>query len=103
MKFKGSIYLNKLFEPEENSLRVLIDRCNLNNTKEFVKITDKVEIEASSIDIDDNLPILQLDFETYAAYYIINESFTVMDDYEISDGNLFRIYSKSRYLEREHC
>ncbi|MFJ7915003.1 MULTISPECIES: hypothetical protein [unclassified Lysinibacillus] len=48
MKFKGSIYLNKLFEPEENSLRVLIDRCNVNNTKEFVKITDKVEIEASS-------------------------------------------------------
>ncbi|MEB2280836.1 hypothetical protein LAV73_12605 [Lysinibacillus xylanilyticus] len=47
MKFKGSIYLNKLFEPEENSLRVLIDRCNVNNTKEFVKITDKVEIEAS--------------------------------------------------------
>ena len=48
MKFKGSIYLNKLFEPEENSVRVLIDRCNVNNTKGFVKITDKVEIEASS-------------------------------------------------------
>jgi len=24
---------------------------------------------------------------------------TVMDDYEISDGNLFRIYSKSKYLD----
>ncbi|MFJ8090519.1 hypothetical protein ACIQ7N_20265 [Lysinibacillus sp. NPDC095746] len=48
MKFKGSIYLNKLFKPEENSLRVLIDRCNVNNIKGFVKITDKVEIEASS-------------------------------------------------------
>lgn len=58
MKFKGYIYLNKLFEPEENSLRVLIDRCNVNNTKEFVKITDEVEIEAFSIDVDDNLPIL---------------------------------------------
>jgi len=33
------------------------------------------------------------------AYSIINETFTVMDDYEISDGNLFRIYSKSRYLD----
>lgn len=42
---------------------------------------------------------MQLDFETYIAYSIINESFTVMDDYEISDGNLFRIYSKSRYVD----
>ena len=36
MTFKGYIYLNKLFEPEENSLRVLNDRCNANNTKGFV-------------------------------------------------------------------
>ncbi|MBG9454317.1 hypothetical protein ABE61_09655 [Lysinibacillus sphaericus] len=99
MKFKGYIYLNKLFEPEENSLQILIDRCNVNNTKKFVKITDEVEVGASPIEVDDNLPILQLDFETYVAYSIINESFTVMDDYEVSDGNLFRIYSKSRYLD----
>lgn len=88
-----------MFEPEGNSLRVLIDRCNVNNTKGLVKITDKVEIEASSIDVDDNLPILQLDFETYVAYAIMNESFTVMDDRGIYGGHLFRIYSKSRYLD----
>ena len=88
-----------MFEPEENSLRVLIDRCNANNTKGFVKITDEVEIEAPSIDVDNNLPILQLDFETYVVYSIIDESFTVTDDYEISDGNLFRMFSKSSYLD----
>ena len=64
MKFKGYIYLNELFEPEENSLRVLIDRCKVNQTKEPVKVTDEVEIVASPIEVDDNLPILQLDFET---------------------------------------
>ncbi|WP_374965562.1 hypothetical protein [Lysinibacillus sp. RS5] len=99
MKFKGYIYLNKLFEPEENSLRVLIDRCKVNQTKETVKVTDEVEIVASPIDVDDNLPILQLDFDTYVAYSVIDESFTVMDDYEISDGNFFRIYTISRYLD----
>lgn len=99
MKFKGYIYLNKLFEPEENSLRVLIDRCKVNQTKEHVKVTDEVEIVASPIDVDDNLPILQLDFETYVAYSVIDESFTVMDDYEISDGKFFRIYTISRYLD----
>ena len=70
MEFKGYIYLNRLFEPEENSLRVLIDRCKVNKTKGLVKIKDEVEIEASSIDVDDNLPILQLDFESYVAYSI---------------------------------
>ncbi|MFF2174850.1 hypothetical protein ACFVT8_00070 [Lysinibacillus sp. NPDC058147] len=99
MEFRGYIYLNKLFEPEESSLRVLIDRCIVNNTKEFVKITDAFEVEASAIEVDDNLPILQLDFETYVAYSIIDESFTVMDDYENFDGNFFRIYTKSRYLD----
>lgn len=99
MEFKGYIYLNKLIEPEGNSLRVLIDRCKVNKTKGLMKITGEVEIEASSIDVDDNLPIVQLDFETYVAYSITNESFTVMDDYEISEGRIFRIYSKSRYLD----
>ncbi|MFK4329573.1 hypothetical protein ABH955_000225 [Bacillus sp. RC240] len=99
MEFKGYIYLNKLIEPEGNSLRVLIDRCKVNKTKGLMKITGEVEIEASSIDVDNNLPIVQLDFETYVAYSITNESFTVMDDYEISEGRIFRIYSKSRYLD----
>uniref|UniRef100_UPI001BB331D9 hypothetical protein n=1 Tax=Bacillus sanguinis TaxID=2817476 RepID=UPI001BB331D9 len=99
MKFKGCIYLNKLFEPEDNSLRVLIDRCKVNETKSLVKVTNEVELEASSIDVDENLSILQLDFEAYVAYSIINESFTVMDDYEISEGEIFKIYSKSRYLD----
>ncbi len=99
MEFKGYIYLNKLIEPEENSLRVLIDRCKVNKTKGLMKITNEVEIEGSSIDVDDNLPIVQLDFESYVAYSVTNESFTVMDDYEISEGRIFRVYSKSRYLD----
>ncbi|KZD38168.1 hypothetical protein B4083_2633 [Bacillus cereus] len=99
MGFKGYIYLNKLIEPEENLLRVLIDRCKVNKTKGLMKIKNEVEIEASSIDVDDNLPIVQLDFESYVAYSVTNESFTVMDDYEISEGRIFRVYSKSRYLD----
>lgn len=42
MEFKGYIYLNKLFEPEENLLRVLIDRCKVNKTKGLMKIKDEV-------------------------------------------------------------
>ena len=28
-----------------------------------------------------------------------NESFTVMDEYEVYKGNAFRIYSRSRYID----
>ncbi|MCM3704107.1 hypothetical protein M3205_00085 [Cytobacillus firmus] len=64
-----------------------------------MRITDEVEIEAFPIEVDDNLPVPQLDFETYVAYSIINESFTVMDDYQIFEGNIFRIYSESGYMD----
>lgn len=47
-----------------------------------------------------NAPIIQLDFESYIGYSVINESFTSWDDYERFEGKkTFRIYSKSRFLD----
>lgn len=44
-------------------------------------------------------PLIQLEFESYIRYSILNESFTVWDDYEEFEGEIFRIFSKSRYLD----
>jgi hypothetical protein len=51
------------------------------------------------IEVDEGLPIIQLDFESYVSYNVINESFTVLDEYEVFEGDVFRIYTKSRYLD----
>nr|WP_197205823.1 hypothetical protein [Cytobacillus firmus] len=51
------------------------------------------------IEVDEELPIIQLDFDSYVSYSIINESFTVLDDYEIFEGKSFGIFKKSRYLD----
>lgn len=83
MKWKNLIYLNELTEPEENSLRILINICSIDSPFE-------VEKDSSTI---------QLDFESYISYSIINESFTEIDKYEISEGERFRIFTKSRYLD----
>ncbi|WP_232289113.1 hypothetical protein [Paenibacillus sp. Aloe-11] len=55
--------------------------------------------ESYSIDIDVTLPQIQMDFEWYIGYSVRNESYTVWDDYEQFDGKIFRVYSKSRYLD----
>ncbi len=86
-------------EPDENSLRILINRCKVDNQSEAVKVGEQVIMDSYPIEVDDGLPIIQLDFESYVSYSIINESFTVMDEYEIFDGGVFRIYTKSRYLD----
>ncbi|NCT38563.1 hypothetical protein GTW56_21495 [Bacillus sp. EB93] len=75
---KGYIYLEKIIEPKENSLRLLINRSTFN--------------------ID--LPMVQLEFESYISYSVIDECFSYsIDNSEISKGELFRIYTKSRYLD----
>ncbi|NCT38577.1 hypothetical protein GTW56_21575 [Bacillus sp. EB93] len=78
MQEKGYIYLEKIIAPKENSLRLLINRSTFN--------------------ID--LPLVQLEFESYISYSVIDECYSYsIDNSEISKGELFRIYTKSRYLD----
>ncbi|MEK4069924.1 hypothetical protein [Peribacillus sp. FSL R5-0717] len=65
-------------EPKENSLRLLINRSTINK----------------------DLPMVQLEFESYISYSVIDECFSYyIDNSEISKGELFRLYTKSRYLD----
>ena len=93
----SNIYLVGLTEPEENSLRLFFSRSK--SVPEPFTIGDKGFEDASSIVIDEDLPVLQIDFETYIGYSVLNESFTSWDDYEEFEGKIFRIYSQSRYLD----
>lgn len=100
MKSKEYIYLDYLVEPEENSLRIRIEKCNGVNEKEQLINSNDLGLETfSTIEINKNFPIIQLDFNSYVSYTVTNESFTQMDEYEISEGEMFRIYSKSRFLD----
>lgn len=96
MEFK-SIFLLGLTEPEENSLRLFFSRSK--SVPEPFSIGDKVYENAQSIEIDEDLPVIQVDFETYIGYSILNESYTSWDDYQKFEGKSFRFYSRSRYLD----
>ena len=90
---------NGLIEPNANSLRVFFARCKVSETPENLNIGKFEFKDIFPIEINDKLPILQIDFESYIAYSITNESFTTWDNYEIFEGKAFRKYSKSRYLD----
>lgn len=102
MNYKGYIYLNSISEPQDNSLILDIDRCKVNG-EETDEQTDEqteegVSVAYGSIDVGETLPIIRVKFDWYIAYSLRNESFTVLDDYEVFEGGVFSIYSKSRYL-----
>lgn len=94
------IYLEDIFEIEDNYLRLTLSRSKLNKVSDPIIIDANHSIKVdSSIDIDYSLPIIQLDFNWYIGYSVLNESYTVWDDYQKFEGKSFRIYNKSRYLD----
>lgn len=93
------IYLEQIYEPEENSLRLLFSRSRTSETPETITIGEIEIKDIYSLDVDETVPLIQMDFEGYIGYSIRNESYTSWDDYEEFEGKIFRIYSKSRYLD----
>lgn len=99
LQYQGYIYLNSIFEPEDNTLIVDIDRCKNNGIIVDEKRGEGILLSYGSIDVDDTLPIIRLKFNWYIAYSVRNEGFTVMDECEVYTGTAFSLYSKSRYLD----
>ncbi|MGN7471980.1 hypothetical protein [Brevibacillus sp. SAFN-007a] len=64
----------------------------MSDKPESFEVGDK-SFTGYSVITDEQLPIIQIDFETYISYSITNESFTAWDDYEEFEGDAFRIYS----------
>jgi hypothetical protein len=99
IELKSYVYLHSILEPKTNFLRVFIERCKVSKQSEDIRISEHHILEANPIEVDEDLPILQIDFDSYVAYSVTNESFTVLEDYEIFEGHSFRIFKKSRYLD----
>jgi hypothetical protein len=96
LKWRGNTYLNNYIErPNYNSLTIFIDRCVGGTTDDKV---DNLTAYAS-LEIDENLPIIKLEFDSYVANQVTAEHFMPVDDYEIHKGYNFRIITRSKYLD----
>lgn len=90
------LYLDKIIEENELELRIYVN--------EAVPDTSQSEnIEG----IEGCIPVItnetcaryELVFENYVGYSVRNESYTSMDSKEKYMGNLFRLYTNSRFLD----
>ena len=93
------IFLGGINEPEENSLRLILKEGVVSKHEESLWIQDVELTDCSYIEVTKCSRIYEVIFDTYIAYSIINESYTLADNYEIWEGALIRIYSKSYYLD----
>ncbi|WP_239617925.1 hypothetical protein [Cohnella mopanensis] len=92
------IFFFGLKEPEVNSLTMYFSKSEKGDPEPLI-IGEKNFGDSYPIKVDENSPLIQIDFQTYVAYSIRNESYTSWDDYEEFEGKIFRIYKKSRYLD----
>ncbi|MBV9925099.1 MAG: hypothetical protein JOZ96_08805 [Acidobacteria bacterium] len=93
------LYLAEIGEPEDNVLRLVIEEARASSEPEEMKIGDVVLAGARPIISDDTCYAYEVLFGSYVAYSVRNESYTPEDKSEEYVGRLFRVYSKSHFLD----
>lgn len=91
------IFLTEISEPEENSLRLVIEEGRLDEQitdKDLEKAANEIDETINSIVLgsfsivtDENCFLYEISFETYIAYSIRNESFCEWNNYEEFSGD----------------
>ena len=99
MELDCMIYFVALAEPSTNSLRIFVERCTPSKERTSIEMAGQKITEVSRILADEHLPIIQLDFDSYVSYTVINEAFMPWDNEEVCEGKTFRIYTKSKALD----
>jgi hypothetical protein len=101
------LYLRELSEPRDNSLRLVVQEAVVNPVgsigSSYPELPELEEIlrRSSPIESTDACRTFELTWKRYVAYLVTEEGVgsSVRDAEEIYAGKLFRIYSKSHFLE----
>jgi hypothetical protein len=101
------LYLRELSEPRDNSLQLVVQEVVVNRSglvgSHHPELRELAEIlkDASPIESTDACQIFELTWKHYVAYLVTEEcvgSCGHSDD-EIFSGKLFRVYTKSHFLD----
>jgi hypothetical protein len=100
------LYLRDLSEPRENSLRLVVQEAVVNLVGLVQPHPELPELEeilngSSPIESTEDCRTFELTWERYVAYLVTEECVGSCghDDDEIYTGKLFRVYTKSHFLE----
>ena len=93
------IYLSELAEPKDNSLEFKIEEAIESGSREATGVSETRIEGLNAIEVTKNSAIYRVQFPGYIAYSIRDESYAIPDDYEIFEGRLLCIYSRSHFLD----
>jgi len=91
------IDLRGISEYEHNSLRIIVS-VQKAGQEELTKLCG-TEFMSSPVIDDENEPLIVIDFPNYINCSIQDEIFCSADNAEAFEGNSFRIYTKSKFME----
>lgn len=93
-----AVFINSISETGEPGLIIDFYICEQDPNESILEINN-VKLDG----LHEIRPILstlyRLRFDSYISYCIRSESYTSRDDYELFEGQYFRIYSRSRFLD----
>ncbi len=93
------VFLMGIAEPSENSLLLEISEGIVSDLKEDLIVGEATIEGVSSVDITNDSATYYVEFDHYVAYSVLDESYTVWDEYGKWEGHKFRVYTKSHFLE----
>jgi hypothetical protein len=100
------LYLRELSEPQDNSLRLIVQEAVVNPAGSVFSHPDAPELDeilrdGSPIESTDTCRTFELTWKRYVAYLVTEECVGSCGKYddEVFTGKLFRVYTKSHFLE----
>ncbi|HRS09849.1 MAG TPA: hypothetical protein P5068_01970 [Sedimentisphaerales bacterium] len=93
------LYLATIGEPGNNTLCLVIEEAKLGEPEADAMVGDIPLPGSRPIISDADCCAYEIFFDSYIAYSVRDECFTVADDAEVFEGVNFCIYSKSHFLD----
>lgn len=93
------IYLGEIGEPEDNCLRFIVEEAGVSEKESSLEISDSEISGLRAIEVTKDSCIYEVVFNDYISYSVLNESYASVDEDEEFEGDLFRIYNKSHFLD----
>jgi hypothetical protein len=99
------LYLRKLVEPRDNSLRLVVEEAVVNRTgvASFHPELEAIQKDASPIESVKGCRIFEIHWKRYAAYLVTEEligsNSVIGYDDENYTGKILRVYTRSHFLD----
>ena len=93
------LYLRSIEEPEERSLRLVLEEARSSDESEDLEIGGVTVGPVHRIGHDSKCRVFEVLWSTYISYAVTNESYQLPEDPEAFSGRRVRRYTRSAFLE----